>query len=122
MKVILLIDDDDLVALTIEHMLTSADYQVIRAAEGEAGLQLLKTHPVDLVLTDIIMPGKEGIETIREFRQLDPGWPIIAMSGGGLTLGADYLRMAQALGANAVLAKPFDQEDLLAIIESCLKI
>lgn len=103
-------------------MLASADYEVIRAEEGAAGPQLLKTHRIDLVVTDIIMPCMEGIETIREFREIDPDLPIIAMSGGGLTAGADYLRMAEALGANAILAKPFDREELLAIVEGCLKI
>ena len=121
MTTILLIDDDPLVAFTVERMLQGDGYEVIRAADGDKGLKLLKSQPIDLIITDIIMPVKEGIETIREIREYDAVLPVIAVSGGGHGSGGNYLRMAQALGATEVLAKPFDQDDLLAAVARCLK-
>jgi CheY-like chemotaxis protein len=118
---ILLIDDDPLVAFTVERMLEGGGFTVIHAADGSKGLKLLKSQKVDLVITDIIMPVKEGIETIREIREYDTAVPVIAVSGGGHGAGGNYLRMAQALGATEVLAKPFDQEDLLGAVKRCLK-
>jgi CheY-like chemotaxis protein len=118
---ILLIDDDPLVAFTVERMLQGGGYTVIRAADGEKGLKTLRGEKIDLVITDIIMPVMEGIETIREIRQHDATVPVIAVSGGGHGSGGNYLRMAQALGATEVLAKPFDQEQLLAAVTRCLK-
>ena len=118
---ILLIDDDPLVAFTVERMLEGGGYTVIRADDGEKGLKILGNQKVDLVITDIIMPVKEGIETIREIRAHDTELPIIAVSGGGQGAGGSYLRMAQALGATEVLAKPFEQDDLLAAVKRCLE-
>ena len=120
MTTILLIDDDPLVAFTVERMLQGNGYTVIRAGDGEKGLKIMGAEKVDLIITDIIMPVKEGIETIREIRQHDAQLPVIAVSGGGHGSGGNYLRMAQALGATEVLAKPFDQEQLLAAINRCL--
>jgi CheY-like chemotaxis protein len=117
---ILLIDDDPLVAFTVERMLQGGGYEVVRAPDGDKGLKLLGSRNVDLVITDIIMPVKEGIETIREIREHHPKLPVIAVSGGGHGSGGNYLRMAQALGATEVLAKPFDQDDLLAAVARCL--
>ena len=121
MTTILLIDDDPLVAFTVERMLQGGGYTVIRAADGEKGLKTLRAEKIDLVITDIIMPVMEGIETIREIRQHDAIVPVIAVSGGGHGSGGNYLRMARALGATEVLAKPFDQEQLLAAVTRCLK-
>jgi DNA-binding response OmpR family regulator len=119
---ILLIDDDPLVAFTVERMLEGDGFTVIRAADGDRGLQILQEKTVDLVITDLIMPVKEGIETIREIRELDATLPVIAVSGGGgHGSGGNYLRMAQALGATEILAKPFDQEQLLAAVKRCLQ-
>jgi DNA-binding response OmpR family regulator len=118
---ILLIDDDPLVAFTVERMLQGGGFDVIRANDGEKGLTILKKEKIDLVITDIIMPVKEGIETIREIREHDATIPVIAVSGGGHGSGGNYLRMAQALGATEVMAKPFDQEELLAAVKRCLK-
>ena len=121
MATILLIDDDPLVAFTVERMLEGGGFTVIRAGDGEKGLRLLKEQKVDLIITDIIMPVKEGIETIREIREYDAKLPVIAVSGGGHGSGGNYLRMAQALGATEVLTKPFDQDDLLGAVKRCLK-
>jgi len=118
---ILLIDDDPLVAFTVERMLQGAGHTIVRATDGEKGIKILKDGKVDLVITDIIMPVKEGIETIREIREHDTKIPVIAVSGGGHGSGGNYLRMAQALGATEVLAKPFEQDELLAAVNRCLK-
>jgi CheY-like chemotaxis protein len=120
MSTILLIDDDPLVAFTVERMLQGGGYTVIRAADGEKGLNILRGQTIDLIITDIIMPVKEGIETIREIREHDATLPVIAVSGGGHGAGGSYLRMAQALGATETLAKPFDQDQLLAAVNRCL--
>ena len=120
MATILLIDDDPLVAFTVEQMLLGGGYRVVRAPDGEKGLKTLKEGKFDLVITDIIMPVKEGIETIREIREYDPALPVIAVSGGGHAAGGSYLRMALALGATEVLAKPFEQSELLAAVRNCL--
>ncbi|MGH6988915.1 MAG: response regulator [Stellaceae bacterium] len=120
MSTILLIDDDPLVAFTVERMLQGGGHTVIRAGDGEKGLKILRDEPVDLIITDIIMPVKEGIETIREIREYDTTLPVIAVSGGGHGAGGNYLRMARALGATETLAKPFDQEQLLAAVNRCL--
>lgn len=93
---------------------------MLEARDGNEGLALHKEDPCDLVITDIIMPEKEGLETILEFRKADPCLPIIAISGGGRQGYSGYLEAAQPFGANRSLAKPFSQEDLLGAVESCL--
>lgn len=121
MATILLIDDDPLVAFTVERMLLGGGYDVVRAPDGEKGIRVLKERKIDLIITDIIMPVKEGIETIGEIREHDAALPIIAVSGGGQGAGGNYLRMALALGATEVLSKPFDQDELLRVVKRCLK-
>src|SRR3546814_19944010 len=76
------------------------------APDGKLGLAAFKAGPCDLVIVDILMPEKEGIETIREMRQLDATLPIIAISGGGKAMNVDFLTAAKAFGATATLAKP----------------
>jgi CheY-like chemotaxis protein len=110
----LVIDDDDLVRATIASILESAGYVVIQTEDGQRGVELFQQHAVDLVITDILMPGKEGIETIAEIRQQDREVRIIAVSGGGAIGAASVLDAAQQLGANEVLSKPFSKAALLA--------
>jgi DNA-binding response OmpR family regulator len=114
---ILLVDDDSAVRDSIAIVLSAAGHMVEQAANGIEGMRLLRQRSPDLVITDILMPQKEGIEIIREIRSLVPATPIIAISGGGGSGQADYLKMAQAFGANAALAKPFDPEALLALVK-----
>lgn len=118
---ILLIEDEQLVANTLEIVLLKAGHKVTHAANGEIGLAKFAEARPDLVVTDIIMPDKEGIDTIREIREKDPVIPIVAYSGGGRTKNYDFLRMAQKLGATEVLRKPFANEDLIATVARCLK-
>jgi two-component system, chemotaxis family, chemotaxis protein CheY len=116
---ILVVDDDPAVRDSIAIMLESAGYFVDQAEQGVIALRLLRAREPDLVITDILMPQKEGIETIREIRLLLPHTPIIAISGG-TEGGADYLKMAQTFGANAVMAKPFDTQAMLKLVHHLL--
>ena len=109
---VLLIDDDQGALRTIEILLARLGHTVRTASDGREGLKLFNADPPDLVLTDIIMPDMEGIETIIEMRRARPGAKIIAMSGGGPMTKKSLLSMALKLGADAALAKPFDGDDL----------
>ena len=114
---ILDIDDDLAVRAIIEQMLKSAGHKVILAADGSEGIRQCRTEPPDLVITDIFMPGQDGVQTIVQFRKLLPHVPVIAMSG--ITEG-EMLAVAQTLGAVAVLKKPFEHEQLLNAVEKAL--
>jgi DNA-binding response OmpR family regulator len=117
---ILVIDDDHAVRLTIQVFLERAGHEVICASDGEQGLRAFTSAAPQLIITDIIMPNKEGIETIMQIRERDAAIPIIAMSGGGRAGNEDFLKMAARLGANEVLAKPFEQHDLTAAVRRLL--
>jgi two-component system chemotaxis response regulator CheY len=118
---ILVIDDDSLIRETLRRMLEGAGHEVAEAEDGAAGLKAVSAQRPDLVVTDIYMPGKEGIETIRELRQIVPGLKIIAMSGSSWSSGHDALSSAKLLGADRTLPKPFRREQLLASIRDCLQ-
>jgi DNA-binding response OmpR family regulator len=120
MTKILVIDDDAAVRMTIEHLLRDAGYDVLTAEDGMLGMAMFRSEQPDLVITDIIMPEQEGIQTIAEMRKARPDAKIIAISGGGRIGNADFLQMARALGAMDVVSKPFDPDELLTIVENCL--
>jgi CheY-like chemotaxis protein len=117
---ILIIDDDAAVSRTLSLILSRAGYEVSAVTSGRKGLQLLTDQKFDLVLTDIIMPELDGIEAIRKIRSDHPGLRIIAMSGGGQIDKADFLHMAEALGADRVLEKPVRSERLLELVGSVM--
>jgi CheY-like chemotaxis protein len=114
---VLVIDDEAALRQTMRRMLESAGHEVIEAENGRLGLEAYRKQPADVVLTDIIMPQKEGIETIRDIRAVDSKVRIVAISGGGRNQNMDFLRIAAKLGASATLAKPFRKEELLACVE-----
>lgn len=118
---ILLIDDDttfrNMLRLTLEHM----GHQVTEAGDGKAGLAAHLAAPADLVLTDLVMPKMEGVETIMELKRRSPTLKIIAMSGGGRGNATDYLSTARQLGASRTLAKPFSSEELSTVIAEVLQ-
>jgi DNA-binding response OmpR family regulator len=114
---ILLIDDDESFRKMLRMTLQRANYEVVEACNGKEALTLFDSQPTDLVITDLIMPDKEGLETIGELRQSRPDLKIIAMSGGGRINAMDYLKIAQRIGANRTLAKPFSHAELLRAIE-----
>src|SRR5689334_21685732 len=105
MALILVIDDDPAMRRLVTRVLAGR-HKVIEAENGAEGLTLRAQHHPDLIITDILMPQKEGIETMREVKKLAPATKIIAMSGDA-SPNLMYLGMARSLGADAVLAKPF---------------
>jgi DNA-binding response OmpR family regulator len=98
-------------------MLAAANHEVIEAADGKKGIDQFAAHRPDIVITDLLMPEQEGIETIRELRRVAPSLRIVAMSGGVTDNDMMFLGMAKALGADAILAKPFRADELLRAIQ-----
>ncbi|MDB5409574.1 MAG: regulator [Rhodospirillales bacterium] len=117
---ILVIDDDALVRQALTQILESNGYEVQCAPDGRKGLQSFRGRRPDLVISDIIMPMMEGIETIMALRILSRACPIIAISGDGRFGGIDFLAVAKELGATATLGKPFEAGDLLQAVANCL--
>ena len=110
---ILVIDDDDRIRRMVEKVLSADGHQVTCAVNGAAGVAAFRKEPPDTVVTDIIMPEQEGIETIVTIRRERPETKIIAISGGGGRMGdIELLRMAQLLGADDVIPKPFRAHEL----------
>jgi len=116
---ILVIDDNPGVRTLLRLQLERAGHQVLEAAEGGEAFRVLRQEQADLVLCDLFMPGKEGLETIRELRRTSVV-PILAMTGDGPAYGKGMLEMAQKLGANKTLIKPFDTETLLEALRDLL--
>jgi len=120
MPSILLIEDDELFRSTLAEALTSQGYTVTQATDGDEGVKMFKARPTDLVLTDVVMPNKEGIATVRELRRGNPGLGIIAMSGGFASDAPLYLQLAGGLGADRTLQKPFPLPVLLQAVQEVL--
>lgn len=116
---ILLIDDDAPLRSVLAESLKLAGHDVMQAEDGRQGLELFNLEPADVVVTDLIMPGQEGIETIRRLRRDFPKLPIIAISGG-MSHSPLYLNMARHLGAQRTLCKPFNAAELLKAIDDVL--
>ncbi|MBU0691040.1 response regulator [bacterium] len=110
---ILVIDDDEDVRNMLRRILEHDGHEVSDAANGDLGLRQYRANPADLVITDIIMPEKEGIETIRELRREFPDVRIIAISGGGRVGPSDYLNAARMMGAKRTFTKPFSRQEIL---------
>ena len=117
---ILVIDDNDLVRASTRAILESEGYAVDEAGDGDVGIARATSSAPDLILTDIVMPNKEGIEMIRDLRSRGYDGPIIAMSGGGRLDATEVLDLAGKLGADACIAKPFKKAELLAKVKACL--
>ena len=117
---VLLIEDDASVREALAQTLQRLGYDVAAAANGKEGLAQALVRLPDLVITDLIMPETEGLETIMELKRRTPGIKIIAISGGGRLSNDDYLKVARKFGANLTLAKPFSREELKAAIDAVL--
>ncbi len=102
------------------HMLEAEGYEVIDASDGHEGIQRYREAPTDVIITDLIMPEKEGLATIMELRRDFPDAKIIAISGGGKGM-LDFLPVATKLGAQRVLSKPFERDELLGAIQEVLQ-
>lgn len=117
MPTILVVDDDDAVRAMIEQMLTRAGYPVRTATNGVEALESFRREPADLVVLDIVMPEKEGLETIIELRRDFPHVKIIAVSGGGRVGPQSYIELAEKFGAQKSFNKPIRRQELLAAVE-----
>lgn len=124
---ILIIDDEEDIRDALQMVLESAGHDVKVASNGNDAVELQREEPADLIITDIIMPGKDGVGTIKEIRQEFPGIRIIAISGGGgvqpteyvpeaITTTA-YLAAAKEAGADMVFTKPFERKDLIQAVD-----
>ena len=120
-KRILVIDDDEMVRTFVRRALESSGYAVSVATNGYEAMVLFRQNKPDGVITDLLMPERDGIETILEIRRHAPEIPIVAISGGFNTMSSIYLKTAEQLGAAAVLSKPFSIEQLVTTVESLMK-
>jgi DNA-binding NtrC family response regulator len=115
---ILLIDDEPALREILSRVLTDAGHRVVGAGNGKEASKALTTSAFDVVVTDVIMPEKDGMQVISEVRKKFPNVRIIAMSGGGHVSRDQYLKIAKGLGAHAVLEKPFANQALLDTIQA----
>lgn len=113
---IVVIDDDRLVRDTLLNYLEGDVFDAVGAIDGHQGLDLVEAHKPDVVITDILMPNKEGMETITELKRTYPDIRIVAISGQYQSGITSYLDLARRLGADAVLAKPFSRKDFIETI------
>ena len=118
---ILLVDDDDQFRGMLSEALAGEGFDVREASDGRQGIKLYVQESTDIVITDLVMPGKEGLEMIVEIKRLHAGAKIIAISGGGRGSSQNYLKMAKAFGAQLVLAKPFSHREILEAISQVLE-
>lgn len=117
---VLIIEDDPAVRAILYEVLAGAGYRVVEAADGKEGLRLFETQAPGLVVTDMLMPEKDGIETIVAIRRKAPDVGIVAISGGGRARNMGFLDFSKTVGATEVLAKPFSREQLLDAVHRAL--
>ena len=116
MQTILVIDDNEYMRNMMCDLLHRSGYQTLSAADGVEGLKLYHANKPDLVITDIIMPEKEGLEVIMELARIQPKPKIIAVSGGGIMSPATYLNLARGFGADRIVEKPFRPTEFLELV------
>ena len=120
MKRILVIDDDNDFRKMLCAKLTKSGYAVVEAENGVEGIRRFTENEVHLVVTDIIMPEKEGMETILELKKIDPALKIIAVSGGGRSAPEDYLSVSEYFGAVKSFRKPFNLSEFVQTIDNLI--
>jgi DNA-binding NtrC family response regulator len=118
---VLVIDDEVQVVKLIREVLEGAGHEVVEARNGREGMKLYEAKPTDLVITDLVMPEQEGLETITALRRQFPAVKIIAISGAQQKLDLDLLYVAEKLGAIRTLEKPFDIHRLADLVKELLK-
>jgi CheY-like chemotaxis protein len=118
---ILVIDDDQVTRMLVRHFLGEAGYEVTDTDSGDTALKILETESFDLVITDLLMPAKDGLQTILEIQRLPQKMKIIAISSGGPTNSPRLLAMAQRYGAVATLLKPLSHDSLLEAVSKALE-
>lgn len=120
MALILVVDDDATVLRMLTQVMQRDGHTVIQAEDGEVALRLFRQQPTDVIITDILMPNKEGLELISEAREISPGVRIIAYSGGGKMQPENYLEFATGMGADRVFTKPVPITDLSVAVQEML--
>jgi DNA-binding response OmpR family regulator len=119
---ILLIDDEPALRDLFKALLEAQGHEVAIAEHGRAAMEILRQQPFDLVMTDVLMPEQDGIETIVQIRSHWPKLRVLAMTGGGHLDAHYYLRVAKNLGATSLLQKPFSADELLHAIRGLLTV
>jgi len=114
---ILVVDDDPTICRTLQIGLGKAGYEVVEARDGDGAMRLWRDVGADLVIADIHMPKKSGLELIKELRALSPSTPVIAMTDGGRSKNFNPLSYSKLLGAVRTIAKPFTLEEMLAMVK-----
>jgi len=120
MPTILIIDDNDVIRDTLVTVLEDEGFATLTAEDGVSGLRMFSEARPDVIVTDMIMPEANGLDTIREILTIDPQARIIAMSGGSRFGSYYHLDDAETLGTMHVLLKPFEPDDLVRAIKTCL--
>ncbi len=116
---VLVVDDESTMRNLIRAMLETTGYQVIEASGGGDALAMCEQHSVDIIITDLVMGGLNGIDLILALKKMHSVIPIVAISGGGGISGRfDYLEISALIGANSVLKKPFDKTQLIPVLET----
>ena len=118
---ILIIDDESQIRSMLRLMLERVGYEVDEAADGIEGIRQYRENPADLIITDLIMPNKDGIGMIIDLKKEFPRVKIIAISGGGVNRPEGYLDGAKKLGATRTLTKPIDRDEMLKAVKETLK-
>lgn len=117
MAKILVIDDDASIRKFLLTLLKKNGFDAIEAGDGRQGLNVFKAEGADLIITDLVMPDKEGLETIKDIKDTNPDIPVIAISGGGLIDPETYLLLAKNLGAAYTFSKPLDRNKLVEAVK-----
>ncbi len=120
-KRILVIDDEPTALDLLRRILEMHGYEVVAAANGQEGLELFRKDPCDLVITDMVMPIKDGLQTILDLRAEAQDLPVIAISGGGTISKERYLAVAGYLERVITIAKPFGIESIVEAVEQLLR-
>ncbi len=120
MSKILIIDDEEMIRKMLRQALENHSYEVFEAENGYKGLDVCYKESPDLIITDLIMPDMEGLETIHRIHREMPTIKIIAISGGSRIISKDFLKIAKTLGAEYCLEKPIILKELLDIISKIL--
>nr|WP_156092648.1 response regulator [Rhodovibrio salinarum] len=118
---ILLIEDHRVVRDALSDALESVGHTVVPAENGDIGLEEIAHRDVDIVVTDLLMPERDGFEVLKQLHGHKPELPVVVLSGGGSMRGPDLLEMARALKADVTLAKPVDSDELLAAVDYLMK-
>jgi CheY-like chemotaxis protein len=117
---ILVVDDEPIIRKTIRMMLSPSEFEIEEAADGQEAVRAYRAHPADLVLCDLFMPEKDGLEVLRELRSEFVGVKVVVMSGGGRGGNLETLRPAGYFGAAGILCKPFKQAELINVVRQVL--